>query len=198
MVSKQVVKEIDKTIKEIWLNNIRKDWNNDYLLREDSLKCCLYYHLRTKLKKLLKENNLRIYSEYYVEKLKYRADIAIVELDLESEDSKLKNRVKNIVAIFELKYVSGNAVETEETVKQDIRKIKDYIQIGDMKCQYYFTVIYETLCSSLNWFGKNQTNNWANGYVTELDAGYKEDGYMWFEVHSYNGINKEYSEKNDI
>ena len=58
MISENVMKEIDHTIKEIWLNNIAKDYSNHFLLKEDSLKCCFYYHLRRKLATLLKELSL--------------------------------------------------------------------------------------------------------------------------------------------
>ena len=85
MISKNVLKEIDRAVKEIWLNEVVNDYDDGFLFKEDSLKCCLYYHLRNRLEKLLKDNNLRIYPEFYFSELKYRADIAIVEMDPKSE-----------------------------------------------------------------------------------------------------------------
>lgn len=49
-------------------------------------------------------------------------------------------------------------------------------------------MIYETECWWLHWFDKRSTNNWANGRLTELNAGYL-DGKMHFEVNSYNNWN---------
>ena len=37
---------------------------------------------------------------------------------------------------------------------------------------------------------RRSTNNWASGYVTELDAGYINDE-MRFEVNAYNGMNED-------
>jgi len=191
VISKNVLKEIDRAVKEIWLNEVVNDYDDGFLFKEDSLKCCLYYHLRNRLEKLLKDNNLRIYPEFYFSELKYRADIAIVEMDPKSEALYLRDRVKDVVAIFELKYDGGNAEGTAAVIKNDVWKIKDYIQKGKLLCQYYFAVIYETECYALNWLDKR--NTWAKGYVTELDAGLL-DGEMWFEVHAYNDMNMEYSE----
>lgn len=52
MVKKSIIKEIDRTIKEIWKEDICKDYWNDYLDKEDTLKCDLYYHMRRKLDRL--------------------------------------------------------------------------------------------------------------------------------------------------
>lgn len=180
------MKEIDHTIKEIWLNNIAKDYSNHFLLKEDSLKCCFYYHLRRKLATLLKENTLRIYPEYFFPELRYKADIAIVEIDPYCEEKHLKDRVKKVVAIIELKYDGGNSERAESWIKSDVQKIKNYIHSGipGKQCKCYFAVIYETECEYINWLDKRSTNHWASDYVTELDAGYL-DQKMTFEVHSY-------------
>lgn len=193
MISKAVIEKIDRTIKEIWIHNICTDYSNEYILKEASLKCCFYYHLRRKLAILLKEHNLRIYSEYYFPELKYSADIAIVEIDPAKEEKRLKNKVTEIVAIIEFKFDGGNSENTVSWIKSDVSKIKSYVQSGIL-CQYYFAVIYETECSRLNWFSKQSVNHWASGYVTELDAGYI-DNEMWFEVHPYNGLNPDLSEE---
>lgn len=183
MISKSVIKEIDRTIQEVWLNNIAKDYSNYYLLKEDSLKCSFYYHLRRKLATILKENNLRIYPEYYFSELRYKADIAIVEIDPFCEANHLKDCVTKVIAVIELKYDGGNSERAVSWIKSDIQKMKNYIQSG-IQCQYYFAVIYETECEYLNWLDKRSTNHWAANNVTELDAGYL-DGKMIFEVHSY-------------
>lgn len=109
MPDESIVRLIDKTIKEIWVNEIKKDYDEDYLLKEDSLKNSLYFHIRSKLGNVLRDNNLRIYPEFYFPELKYRADLAIVQMDTESENYYLKDRIKEVVAIFELKYVNANS-----------------------------------------------------------------------------------------
>ena len=192
MIAENVICEIDKVIKEIWLNEIVKDYDDGLLLKEDSLKCALYHHMRSRLEPLLEENNLRIYPEYYFKDLKYRADIAIVEIDPDSDSVYLADRVKNVIAIFELKYSYGTDEQTAIVIKDDVWKIRDYIKTGKMLCQYYFGVIYEAECETLNWIDKRSSNNWAKGYVTELDAG-MIDGQMWFEVNSYNGLNEDFN-----
>lgn len=40
---------IDRVIKEVWVLNISKDYKSFFLLKEDTLKNALYYHLRTRL-----------------------------------------------------------------------------------------------------------------------------------------------------
>ena len=104
MIKKRVMKEIDRSIKTIWKKDIQKDYLEEYLLREDSLKCAMYYHLRKKLDKLLRENHLRIYPEYYFKELKYRADIAIVEINDEMEYSWLGEQLKDDIHNMAAKY----------------------------------------------------------------------------------------------
>ena len=78
--------KIDKAIKEVWLNEICHEYGVGNLIREASLQCSLYHHLRNKLDTILKENNLCLYPEFYFKDLKYRADLAIVEaIELDSE-----------------------------------------------------------------------------------------------------------------
>ncbi len=198
MVKKSVIKEIDKTIKEIWRDNIRKDYRNDYLDKEDTLKCDLYYHMRRKLDKLMRDNNLRIYTEHVFSEPRYRADIVIVEIDPDLNYNRLDDAVVSVVALFELKFTSGYDDRTAEWVKNDFWKFKDYLNIGGLsECQFYFATVYEVECEWLHWLDARSTNNWAAGRVTELDSGYI-DGEMLFEVHSYNGMNKSLNDKGAV
>ena len=192
-ISQEILSAIDRAIKTAWLNNIQADWRDDALLREDSLKCAFYYHLRRKLANLLRENNLRIFSEYRFAALNLKADLAIVKLrdDWKNADF-LTDAVSEIIAVIELKYTSDASRRTAETIRDDVRKFKRYLQEGDIDCLYYLGVIYEVECSSLNWMDKRSTNAWAHGRMAELDAGYI-DGRMKFEAHSYNGMNPELS-----
>ncbi|MEF2246403.1 hypothetical protein [Paenibacillus sp. IITD108] len=73
--------EVDRAIKEIWINNISTDYTNGFLLLEDSLKNALYSHLRTKLTdRFLLSNNIRIFTELKTENNE-RIDIAVVRID---------------------------------------------------------------------------------------------------------------------
>ena len=190
MVPAEILEHIDRTIKQVWKDNISKDYSSDYMLKEDSLKCCFYYHLRRKLEKILQEYHLRIYTEYYFSDLGYRADLAIVQIDPHSEEEYLERAVIDIIAIIELKFTANSSSATANWVKQDIKKLKNYIQNKNLSCQLYFAIIYEVECSSLAWMDKRSTNNWANGYVTELNAGYI-NGIMKFEVNTYNNLSSE-------
>jgi len=185
---REIIIKIDKIIKEIWLNNIAQDYAEKYLLKEDCLKNSFYYHLRTRLADVMEEHNIRIFTEYYVSELGYYADLAIVQINPESEENYLKDWVTNVIALFEFKYKGGYSKTTENVIKSDVKKLKHYVQNSVLDCQFYLAVIYETECWALNWLDKRQTNNWAANHVTELDAGFIDDK-MKFEVHSYNGLN---------
>lgn len=187
-LSKQLIVQIDRIIKEIWLKEIAQDYTEKYLLKEDCLKNSFYHHLRTRLSDVMEKHNIRIFTEYYISELRYRADIAIVQIDLEIKERHLADMVTDVLAIIELKYKAGYSKGIENEIKNDVKKLQDYIKIGRIDCQYYLAVIYETECWALNWLDKRQTNNWAANRVTELDAGFI-DGEMKFEVHSYNGLN---------
>lgn len=103
MISKKTISEIDRTIKNVWLHNIKSDYNNCFLQNEDCLKNSLYFHLRKRLNPLLKENNLVIYTEWTFTELHYRADMIIAEID-RNIDGCIKEQITNYVAIIELKF----------------------------------------------------------------------------------------------
>lgn len=187
MITKNVRRTIDRVIKMIWLKEICEDYGNGSLLREASLQSSLYHHLRSHLEDILKENHLFIYPEFYIPELKYRADMAIVQMDL-SADGILSQRVSDIAAIIELKYEGGAAQGTLDVIKYDLQKMRHYAKQMGEDCQFYFGVIYETECVSLHWLDRRSTEHWANGCMTELNAGYL-DGIMSFEVNSYNHMN---------
>lgn len=58
-MNKEILKRIDKEIKSIWENDIPLDYEEKWLLREDTLKNVLYFHLRTRLGQLFDKNNIR-------------------------------------------------------------------------------------------------------------------------------------------
>lgn len=188
VIKKGVKKEIDKIIKEVWLNDICKDYGRGSLIKEASLQCSLYHHLKNEMDSILEENNLYIYPEFYFKDLKYYADLAIVEMDMSDGSFFLGDRMTDVAAIIELKYSGGNAKTTSDYIKTDKSKFREYAYYLPYDCQYYFGVIYETECVWLHWFDGRSTNNWANGCLTELNAGYLDEE-MYFEINSYNKWN---------
>lgn len=186
MTNREISRKIDQTIKEIWLKNIPKDFDEGYIINEDCLKISLCYHLRRKLATLLKENNLRIYTEKYFPEIKKKPDIIIARIrdDYEENDLYTSIREEDVVALLELKFKSDPAASTENWMKDDVWKLKEYVQNSKIDCPLYFAVIYEVECSWLSWLDGRSTNNWAANRVTELDAGYI-DGKFEFEINSY-------------
>ena len=187
-----VMKQVDYAIKMAWLEDVSNDYRESYLIKEDSLKNALYFHVRKRLDNLFQMYNLRMYTEYNETNLKannMRADIAIVEIEPDSGKYYLGDRVRKVLAIIELKY--GSSVGY---MAQDIEKLKRYRAIKELDgCQYYLGILNEATYDKRSfWLNGHQTNNWAKGYVTELDAcryaEYKE-GSTAFSVYSYNTFN---------
>lgn len=197
MISESVKIEIDRLIKEIWLNDICEDYRRGNLIREASLQNSLYHHIRCHLGSFLEMHNLYIYPEFYFRELKFRADLVIVEMDMEKETQWLSERVTDIAAIIELKYDGGYAETTEDWIKSDKEKIRKYASKLKYNCQFYWGVLYEAECTWLHWFDKRSTNTWGKGRLTELNAGFL-DGRMTFEVNSYNDMNQGYAKKECI
>ncbi|MGN1166919.1 MAG: hypothetical protein ACI4S2_10905 [Lachnospiraceae bacterium] len=171
---------IDKEIKELWKNDIAEDYENNRLLKEDSLKNSFYYHLRRRLGDVfLDANNLRIFTEFNDGPLYgtgKRADIAVVKLSTKPINGYEKHLGKCI-----------------EDIYRDFQKLKDYIQHDNIHCMYYSGIIHEFPWARKQWLDKRSANNWANGRVTELVASYSETNEMEFCVFSYNGLNEEYN-----
>lgn len=184
MITKHITQTTDRAIKTVWLKEICEDYGNGKLLREASLQSSLYHHLRTHLDDVLEKNSFCIYPEFYVPELKYRADLAIVQMDF-SKGGHLSERVTDVAAIIELKFESGASQGTLDVIKADLQKLRRYAQQMNQNCQFYFGIIYETECEWLYWLDRRSTEHWASGCVTELNAGYL-NGVMTFEVNSYN------------
>lgn len=183
--------KLDKIIKEVWNEDIKVDYNNHYLLLEDSLKCAFYYHLRNKLGDgWLKANRLRIVPEYHLCN-GYRADLAIVKLVKKDERNRkhLSDCVESILTIIELKHKSAQVINPfyEDRDKLYLYS-KEYPQ-----AQLYVGFIHEDYYNENNssWFDGRQTKNWAKGRVCELLGYWSEDNETFItEVKSYNNLNE--------
>ncbi len=174
---------INRAIRKIWEENIIQDYNDKFLLKEDTLKNSFYHHLRNELGDgYLKYHRLRIFTEFELGEnkagMRQRGDIVIVRLkplkDI-VEDYYLGNRVEEVIAIIELKY----KVNAEKEIKKDVFKIRNYIYSKRFpNCQFYLCVLFEQSYSIKkgSWLHKSQKLNWAVNKLTELTGHYDEDG----------------------
>ena len=192
-----VIDRIDHVIKLVWKEDIFKDYHNDFILKEDTLKNTFYHHLRARLgDDFLSRHRLRIFCEYYLRNGE-RADLAIVMLKPEEEmvgqEYHLKNKVKETLAVIEFKH--KNDACGPKLFFKDVEKVKKYISLkGYLKCQFYLGFIHETEYSleETSWLSKRQQASWAIGRLTELSAFYEEEsGNMEMKVISYNKLNSE-------
>lgn len=194
METEKLHMKIDSVIKKIWNDNILKDYNDDFLLKEDTLKNSFYFHLRNELGDgFFKYHRLRIFTEYELGENKagkrQRGDVVIVRLKplCEIDDFYyLGNRVEDVITIIELKY----KVNAEKEIKKDVFKIRDYIHSKKYpNCQFYLGILFEQSYSLErgSWLKKNQKENWAFGKLTELTGHYDENGNTFIsDIISHN------------
>lgn len=179
---------VDRAIKEIWINNIKNDYSNDYLLLEDSLKNSFYFHLRSKLTDdFLNAHNLRIYTELHTG-YGERIDIAVVKIN-DSGDTHLRDRIVDYISVIELKH-KWRQVPIKPFI-DDIQKIKRYLKRKDyVNCQYYLGFIHEAEydLEETAWLSSREQSTWAKGNLTELSGFYNEEKII-FTISSYNDIN---------
>ncbi len=189
-----IQEKIDSTVKHVWRKLIKRDYQNLYLLKEDTLKNALYFHIRNDLTDtFLEENNIRIYTEYYYKGM--IADIVIVQLNEEpGYKDFIKDEVESVLAVIEIKYKgAGN----EKPFEDDVKKIDRYMTTPpNDQTQYYLAFIHEIVYENNegdSWLTKSQ-QEWAKGRVTEL-SGYYVDGKEELEwrVLSHNYMNPDIS-----
>lgn len=192
---------IDMAIKMVWKEDILRDYNNDFILKEDSLKNSFYHHLRNRLSDgFMTQNKIRIFTEYYL-KNEERADLAIVQLKSKNEMGNdgyyLKDRVEEILAVIELKYKDDGC--GPDPFLKDVEKVRKYIRLRSFQqCQFYLGFIHETDYSvqETSWLSKRQQESWANGRLTELSAFTEtESGKFDVKIISYNKLNSEFNSK---
>lgn len=184
-MNKNILKEIDDTIKDIWENDIKKDYEDGSLLMEDTLKNALYFHLRTKLGPLFDKHDIKIFTEFNSGKFKgtpYRPDMVIVQIDTDMPGEFLGDCVKEYICIIELKYKSDTYSAANE-IYRDYEKIRHYITKMDLDCpKYYMAAIWESRPDSKKWLDEEA---WAKGVLTELNADYGSKGDMLFYVKEH-------------
>lgn len=120
-----IYKKIHETIIEVWRYDIKSDYNLHFLLREDTLKNAMYYHIRNRLgDTFIKDNHLAIFTEYAID-TSQKIDLVVVKLDVEkAKNDYLGNCVEEIIAIVEMKY-KGQYVP-EKVFINDVEKIMAY------------------------------------------------------------------------
>jgi hypothetical protein len=165
--------KIDQKIKKVWQNNIKSDYNKFFLLKEDTLKNSLYFHLRNELTdQFLEENNLRIYTEFHYKG--FIADLAIVQLSEQLGKEHLQDEIKSVLAIIEVKYKNGTS---DLPFNHDVEKIKQYLAIQPIDLTLYYLAFVQEAYYEPNWSSwlTDKQKIWAKDRVTEL-TGYFVEG----------------------
>lgn len=109
-IDAEIIRIIDEAIKLVWVDEIKRDYEENWIMNEDGLKNALYFHLRKQLEPILVENNLRIFTEFKDAEFQgkqYRPDMVIAHVDMESDADYWRQAVTNCVAVIELKFKSN-------------------------------------------------------------------------------------------
>ncbi len=187
-IPSKVIEEIHNTIKYVWEFDIPNDYNNKLLLKEDTLKNSLYFHIRTRLGTLLEKYNIMIFTEFNTDKFRhtgYRADMVIAQINLDKTYHEfLGDCIENFISIIEIKF-KGDFKTAPDIIKKDYIKTQKYIKslgLGD-NCHYYVATIWECYPDSKWWIDKD--TKWAKGKLTELNADFDRKGNMNFYIKEH-------------
>ena len=173
MTKESLAEIIDETIISVWKNEIPNDYKKLWLLKEDSLKNALYFHLRTALGELLDKNDMRIFTEFTDCEFKrsgYRPDMVIAKIDPDADVAHWGDAVIECIAVIELKYKTGFAANEE--IYSDYDKLKYYIDTLGVNSKLYMATIWEYEDDKTAWL---EDAEWAEDKVVELNASYKRD-----------------------
>ena len=165
----EIIQIIDEAIKSVWENNIKSDYDANWIMNEDGLKNALYFHLRMWLEQVLVENDLRIFTEFRDAEFhgsKFRPDMVIANVDSSSDADYWRQAVTNCVVVIELKFKSR--FQDKEAIYADYDKLKEYIEKMDIKGKLYMATIWECEDDQTSWIPQDES--WAKGKVTELNA----------------------------
>ncbi len=175
MQNKELIKLIDKTLVDIWENEIKSDYNKEWLLQEDPLKCAIYFHLRNRLGTIFEENGVRIYTEYRGKPFSdghKKPDMVIARINTEMDYEYLGEAIEEILAVIEIKLKNGFIASN--TIYNDYEKLKYYAQELAVSAKLYMATIWEYEDEPTTWERKNSA--WAKGILTELNASYVKGG----------------------
>lgn len=166
-----VIQVIDEVIISIWQHEIKADYEAGWLLKENTLKNALYFHLRSKLGKLFVENDIRIFTEFTDWKFKhsgYRPDMVIARVNTDSDESYWGDAATNCLAVIELKYKTG--FNASEEIYADYDKLRYYVETLGIDSKLYMATIWEYEDDETAWA---EDADWLRDRVTELNASYK-------------------------
>lgn len=176
---------VHSVIKKVWLEDVKKDYDNLSLLKESSLQHAFYFHLRRRLgEDFLEENNLKIYPEFRIGES--RADLAVVAIDTHSTEEYLKDCVTEVISVIEMKYKGQYAGES--SFDNDVLKVLSYINAKTDDTMYYLAFIREV------YFHPDEVTNWvsdeqvleARGSLTEMYSyGNSENNHMVWGIKEY-------------
>lgn len=173
---------IDCAIKHIWINDIKADYDNGWLLKEDTLKVSFCHYLRMKLENFFYDNDIRIFTEFTDDVFKgrgFRPDIVIAKVDFDKESKYYGDYVVECLAVIELKFKKGYTASND--IYSDYEKLYTYIKDIGIECPMYMATIWEYEDDETLWERKNAA--WAKGKLTELNASYdKKSKEMRFYV----------------
>ncbi len=179
---------IDTTVKQIWENDIKSDYDNGWLLKEDTLKVSFCHYLRMKLENFFFENDIRVFTEFTDDKFKqsgYRPDIVIAKVDFEKGNKYYGDDIEECLAVIELKYKKG--FNAANDIYKDYEKLRTYVKDLELECPLYMATIWEYEDDETLWERKNAA--WANGKLTELNASYSKKSQEK-EMRFYVGLHK--------
>ena len=168
----EIMQIIDEAIKSIWVNEIRNDYENKRLLKEDTLKNAMYFHLRNRIGWLCDECDLRIFTEFTDDKFRGTGripDMVIARMDMQKDVRYWGNAVMECLAVIEIKY-KANASASRDIIA-DYEKLRYYIEKLNVESKLYMATIWECEDDPTTWERKNAA--WAKGKVTELNASYE-------------------------
>lgn len=168
----EIMQIIDGAIKSIWENEIRNDYENRRLLKEDTLKNAMYFHLRNRIGWLCDECDLRIFTEFTDDKFRGTRripDMVIARMDMKKDVRYWGDAVTECLAVIEIKY-KANAGASRD-IFADYNKLRYYVEKLNVESKLYMATIWECEDDPTTWERKNAA--WAKGKVTELNASFK-------------------------
>lgn len=168
-----IIQIIDEAVVSIWEHEIKADYENGWLLKEDTLKNALYFHLRSKLDKLFYENDIRIFTEFTdwaFQHSGYRPDMVIARVNPDSNANYWGNAVTKCLAVIELKYKTG--FTASEKIYADYDKLRYYVETLGIDSKLYMATIWEYEDDQTAWA---EDADWLKDRVIELNASYKRD-----------------------
>jgi len=161
---------IDAIIKRVWLSYIPLDYNNKFLLYEDSLKSSMYHHLRTELAELMDCTYIRIFPEYQTyrkENIRARIDLAIVEFKEFYADKHLADSEIEILSAIEFKFV-GCGKADDDAIFSDVKKCISYLKKLSGTLHIYISYIQEAIYDSNDYKLLDKKKIKSKERITEL------------------------------